>query len=179
MISLVEPDSSVHPNLNNQKTSSLKEGRRRLLVFLSRYIEGVGRSHELSPEQVAILAAIERGEESSEFMLNQAQMASLFGVPPRAVSEKLTAKLRRKGLCRLLTDHERQQLGINDNRTHYLRLTPDGSRALEDYARLMFDLPSKVAEELQGMPEYDLVTQRTREIVESDLALKFREVRKQ
>jgi DNA-binding MarR family transcriptional regulator len=178
MISPVGPDSSVHTNLNNRKTSRLKEGRR-LLVFLSRYIEGVGRSHELSPEQVAILAAIGRGEESTEFMLNQVQMAALFGVPPRAVSEKLTAKLRRKGLCRLLTESERQQLGIEDNRTHYLRLTPEGSRALEDYARLMFDLPSKVAEELESMPEYHVVTQRTREIVESDLALKFREVLKQ
>lgn len=171
------PNCSVGQNLDNKETQRSQESQRRLWVFLCRYIEGVGRPQKrLTSQDVAILLTIQWGEEHPEHLLNQAQIASLLGMKQERVSEKLTEKLCQQGFCRPLSDYERQALGIDGNRSNYFRLTLDGRAALEDYARLMFELPSKIREELKLLPEYYVFTRRLNEILTSELPRRFQEV---
>lgn len=151
----------------------------RLFLFLTRYIEGIGRasSSNLSPQDAALLTSIHWGELHPQYQLNQTQMASLFSVKDSQVSERLKP-LRRQGLYEVLNAREKAGLGIEDERTKYLRLTAKGLDALEAHATLMFELPAKADEELQRMEAYSILINRLREILDRELPLRFEAARK-
>jgi len=174
----VEPNNSVQVNLNNFIPESV-DGRVRLLIWLYRYIDGLGRRRnpaELDRQKVAILTAIQLGEEHPECMLNQTKLAALFDIGTSSVSGNLTENL--KGLCRPLKKTERRELGINDNRSKYFRLTPQGKKALADHAAA-HDLPFAAYRDLQRTPEYQIVARRSWEILERELIARFLEVHRQ
>jgi len=175
MICLVEQNNSVR--LNNSIADRSDSGIR-LLVFLNRYIEHIGRRSDLTNHEAAVLTAIQWVNNNPDCLLNQVQMAGVLSIAPGLLSSRVK-KLRKKGLCEPLTQHERSLLRIDNNREEYFRMTTEGTRALKEYARLMFELPSKIAESVASDDDYRGVIHRINGILEGELKLRFQEARQQ
>ena len=164
-----------------------REAKFRLLIFLSRYIEGLDQPRKkprLSRQDAALLTLIawgrdESGNDRPECMLNQVQMAKLLHIPTKGqISEKLSA-LVTKGFCAPLGPEERSALGFTDNRSSYFRLTPAGARLLEDHAKSLLGLPAPVRENVSPMPEYRIIARHMNDTLERQLISKFQEARRQ
>jgi DNA-binding MarR family transcriptional regulator len=176
MICSVLLNSSVP--VDNSIRGDNGDARRRLLMFLNRYIEQIGIRSDLSNHEAAVLSAVDWVNKHPECLLNQTQMASVLGISTTLLSTRVN-KLRKKGFCEALSAPGRVRLGIASNREEYFRMTPAGVRALEEYAQLMFELPSKVGQNIGRMPEYRSLTTSIDEILEGELTLRFREARQQ
>jgi DNA-binding MarR family transcriptional regulator len=175
MICLVALNNFVQ--LNNSG-SDRSDNWLRLSVFLNRYVEHIGRRSNLTNHEAAVLTAIQWMDNHIECLLNQAQMAGLLSMTPSLLSSRVK-KLRARGLCEPLPQQERSLHGIDNNREEYLRVTPKGTRALEQYALMMFELPSKIAEGIVNNEEYRGVLNRVNDILDDQLSLRFQEARQQ
>lgn len=171
----MELNSSVRVNYDAAPTPPA-DGRRRLSLFLNRYIEEIGRSSNLTPQDVAVLASIDWMEKHPKYTLNQAQLGRLLGIKPNQLSTKMS-RFCRDGLCEPLNTQEKGKLGVNGNRNKYFRLTGAGVSALEEHAQLTFDLPAMVGAELQNLPEYKVIISRINTVLEHGLSQRFQEVR--
>jgi DNA-binding MarR family transcriptional regulator len=174
MICSVLVNSSV-PVDNSTGRENL-DTRRRLLMFLNRYIEQIGIRSDLSNHEAAVLTAVDWVDKHPECLLNQTQMATVLGISTTLLSSRVN-KLRKSGFCEPLSAQERTHLGIASNREGYFRMTPAGVRALNEYAQLMFELPSNTGQEIGRMPEYRTVTKRIDEILVRELTQRFQEAR--
>jgi len=176
MICSVELNSS--DPVDNSKISTSSDSRLRLLIFLNRYIEQIGRRSDMTNHDAAVLSAIDWVERQPNFWLKQKQMAQVLGVTPAVLSTRV-GKLRKNGFCVPLSEQEKSLFGFDDNREEYFRVTPAGNHALEAYSRLMFELPSKVAEGVESSPAYRTVIDRVSEIVQAELTARFLEAHQQ
>ncbi len=157
----------------NQPTPPLDTtSNRRLLVFLARYIEQIGRRSKLTIHEIAVLVSIYWLDNHPEVMVNQTQLAAILGMAPNALSTRI-GKLRKRGYCDALTMQQKLSRGIEDNREEYFFITDEGMEELRRYSQQVFGLPTRMQAVMNELPEYRVFTTRLKELVEPEVADQF------